>query len=104
MILALLLDLSGTIITLQPTEHPTAIAEVVMENNQVNGPHDEIVAELDLDGLKVWVSFDWDSGLDGEDAIAVSPPDGILCDPSDCVLQVREGETGTLYLYEWSGM
>lgn len=103
MILALLLDLSGTIITLQPTEYPGAIAEIVMENILVNGSHHEMNYQMTMGDMEVWVSFDWDRD-NGSDAILVSPPDGVLCIPADCVLTVPEDATGVLYLYEFEGM
>lgn len=103
MIVALLLDLAGTIITLQPTEYPGAIAEIVMENVLVNGPQHEMTYQMNMGDIEVWVSFDWDRGSEA-DAILVSPPDGILCVPSDCILTVPEEQTGVLYLYEFEGM
>lgn len=103
MILALLLDLSGTIITLQSTTQPGAIAEIVMDNRNANGPQDEVGTFIDMPGLSVGVHFDWNH--DGnDDALKVSPPDGIICVPSTCVLQVPENEVGVLYLYGWEGM
>lgn len=103
MIWLLLLDISGTAVTLQPTEHPKAIAEIVMDNQMNNGPLDEKNYMLSLDGLDVWVAFDWDRD-EGSDALLVSPPDGVLCIPADCVLMVPEDKSGVLYLYEWDGM
>lgn len=103
MIWALLLDLSGTIITMQPTAQPGAIAEIVMDNRRMNGSHDEIGTFLEMPGLSIGVHFDWNVEGD-DDALIVSPPDGIICVPSSCVLQVPENEVGILYLYAWEGM
>jgi hypothetical protein len=97
------LILSGTIIALQPSTAPGAIAEVEMYNHAANGPHDEGSHTLTLDGLNVGISFDWDAEGKQADAITVMPPDGVLCEPASCVLMLDEGETGALILYEFVG-
>ncbi len=103
MIFALLLDLSGTTITLQPTTQPGAIAEIVMDSRNTNGPQDEVGTFLDLGDLHVGIHFDWNH--DGsQDAIKVSPPDGVICEPATCVLSLEEDTVGVLYLYGWEGM
>jgi hypothetical protein len=103
MILAILLDLSGTVITLQPTDAPGAVAEVQMYNHAANGPDDNSSHTLTLDGLDVEVKFTWDAGGDQPDALVVTPPDGVLCDPADCTLILDEGATGRVVLFEWVG-
>ena len=50
-----------------------AVAEIVMENQTVNGPQDNGTADLDLDDLSVTVEFIWDR-TDTRDAIIVTPP------------------------------
>ena len=92
-------DLSGTMVTLRPTTRPGAVAEVVLENHDVNDRLDEVTFDLTLDGLSVGVRFDWDAQAGGADAVIVAPPDGYLCVPADCVLTVPERETGTLWIY-----
>ena len=103
MIFALLIDLSGTLITLEPSTDPAAVADVVMENNMVNGPQDEMGFVLEMDGLLVEGVFDWDAGIAGEDRVVVTPPLGMFCKPDDCTLTVIEGTTGRLRLYEYLG-
>lgn len=98
-----ILDLSGTVISLQPTTQPGAIAEVVMDNVYVNGVQDNGTSTLTMDGLSVAVTFEWDAGEGGSDAITVTPPDGIVCVPADCILIVPEEQSGALYLYDWQG-
>lgn len=103
MIFALLANLSGTLITLQPSTDPAAVADVVMENRMVNGPQDEVSFVLEMDGLPVEGRFDWDAGMAGEDRVIVTPPLGMFCKPDDCTLTVIEGTTGRLRLYEYLG-
>lgn len=74
--LALALDLSGTLIALVPPRDPAALAEVTVENFQMNGPHDNGTYPLELDGLVVLVTFHWEYGPAGEDAVIVTPPPG----------------------------
>lgn len=99
---ALALDISGTIITLQHTTEPGAIAEVVMHNHINNSPLDNSRHELTLDGLTIDLRFEWNRSGD-DDAVIVTPPDGVLCIPADCVLMLPEGQGGKLILYEWLG-
>jgi len=102
-LLASILDLSGTLITLQPTTEPGAVAEVVMRNNVMNGPQDDGTSALDLGPLSVAVTFKWDA--DGtRDRLTVTPPDGLICIPADCAVVVEEGKVGRVLIIEWSGM
>jgi len=71
----------------------------VMQNNFSNGPRDEIEFDLTLDGLTVSARFQWDSNASGDDSLIVTPPDGIICYPADCVLTVRENDSGVLWLF-----
>lgn len=102
--LCAMLDISGTTVTLRPTEHPQAQAEIVMRNAMMNSRHDNAEHVLTMGDLVVPVSFRWDFGDYGSDALLVTPPDGMICIPSDCVLEVQEGQTGVLYLMPWEGM
>ena len=95
--------LSGTTISLQPSALPDIIAEVRMDNVMMNGAHDEIDAALSIPGLTIGVTFDWESGDYGEDSVIVTPPDGVLCKPASCVLELQEGQAGSLWLYEFVG-
>jgi hypothetical protein len=93
-ILALLLDLSGTIITLQPSPDPAAVAEVVMDNVDLNDSRDNGTYPLSMPGLTVEVEFIWQHDASGDDAVVVLPPDGITCLPVDCTAVVPEGKRG----------
>lgn len=99
-----LLDISGTHVTLGPTDHPRAVAEVVMRNSLTNGPHDNGTHAMAWDGLTVWVRFDWDAGHFGADRLTVTPPDGMICEPMDCAMTVDEMGQGVVYILEWEGM
>lgn len=101
--LASILDLSGTVITLQPSAAPGAVAEVVIENINMNGPGDDGSYALDMGALSVGVAFKWDA--DGtRDRLTVTPPDGLICIPADCAVVVEEGKVGRVLIIEWSGM
>lgn len=103
MILALLLELSGTQTTMRPSTDPAAVADVVMLNMMQNDQQDEVEFVLDLDGLLVDGFFDWDAGPLGADSVVITPPKGMFCEPADCVLTVPEGLTGVLRLYDFVG-
>ena len=103
LILAAEIIISGTSIILQPSDVPGAIAEVVMNNVSLNGPDDNGDYALAIDGLAVSVAFVWDAGEGGQDQITVTPPDGVLCQPSTCVLQLDEGADGRVILFEFVG-
>ena len=99
-----LLDISGTHVTLGPTDHPIAHAEIVMRNALTNSAADKGVYELTYDGISVSVLFDWQRGPNGADALIVTPPDGYTCEPANCEIVVHETYTGTLYLIPYLGM
>ena len=103
-ILALLLDLSGTIITLQPSPAPSAVAEVVMENVDANHSGHNGFYPLSMPGLTVEVEFIWQYTGGGDDAVVVTPPDGFVCIPEDCTAVVPEGQRGGVTLFDWRGM
>lgn len=103
-VMAQTISLSGTTITLRDTDHAGAEAEIVMDNRQVNGPSDEGEYTLSLRDLTVWLTFIWDTGSEGQDTISVVPPDGMICAPSSCMLEVKEDDAGTLLLIPWEGM
>lgn len=106
MILSILidiLDLSGTTVTLRPSDVPGAVAELFFDNRDINGPQDERSDVLAIPGMAVDLRFDWDAD-GGADAIIVTPPNGIICQPSTCVLVIPENETGTMTLWAWEGM
>lgn len=96
------LILSGSVVTLQPTDEPGAIAEVIFDNRMVNDAHDNGDYSLTMDGLSIGVEFRWNAE-GSSDRIAVTPPDGVLCRPSSCVLTLPEDQSGRMVLYEWVG-
>ncbi len=102
--LALLLDLSGTIVDLRPTDAPGALAEVVFENIATNDERETGDYLLTLDGLTVGLRFIWNGAMAGADAIEVTPPDGVICKPTSCRLELLEGTRGAVVLYPWEGM
>ena len=103
-LLCAMLDISGTTVTLRPTEYPGAQAEIVMRNAFTNGPRDNAEHVLTMGDMVVLGQFAWDYGPYGSDALLVTPPDGMICIPRDCVLEVQEGLSGVLYLMPWEGM
>lgn len=104
LILASSIDISGTTITLRDTTMPGAEAEIAMDNIATNDQGDNGAYLLSLRDLEVWFTFQWESGPAGADAIHVDPPEGMICQPASCVLELLEGSSGVLYLFPWSGM
>lgn len=97
-------NLSGSIITLRPSQAPGAVGEVVLDNRLLNSVHDEVRTDLSMPGLSVGIAFDWNMNSAGADAIRVMPPEGIICVPHDCVLVVAETQVGTLVLFDLQGV
>jgi hypothetical protein len=97
------MNLSGTIIALLYATTPPAEYEVQIHNNMSNGPHDDGVYTLHLDGVDVPFRFHWEYGPDGEDAVIVDPPPGYICDPIDCTAVVPELGRGVVYLIPYMG-
>ena len=95
-------NITGTIIDMQPAP-PPAVAEVTMNNWSANGPQDDGTYPLAMPGLAVEIEFTWNVGQIGEDRVTVIPPDGMICDPLDCVMAVPEGQGGRVLLLEWIG-
>lgn len=104
LIVALLLDLGGTLITLQPPADPKALADVLFQNFAVNSELHNGTYPLTGEGLTVEVEFEWDAGDIGEDKITVYPPAGVTCVPKSCSITIMEMHDDTVTLYEWSGM
>ena len=90
------ISVSGSLVTLQETVEPEAIAEILFDNRNVNGPHNTGNYELLLGNLSVGFKFEWTSG---DDSIAVYPPSGVSCVPETCILRLREDTAGTLWLF-----
>jgi hypothetical protein len=86
-------------VTIAPTDRPGALAEITFNNVSVNGAQDTgTTGMIDLDGIEVGASFEWETDPLGSDTITLTPPDGIICVPS-CVMQVPEDSTATVILY-----
>lgn len=96
------LILSGSVVTLQATTEPGAIAEVIFDNRMVNDADDNGTYALSMDGLSIAVDFLWNAE-GSADRITVTPPDGVLCRPSSCALTLPEDQSGRMFLYEWVG-
>lgn len=87
-------------VTLQSTDAPGAVAEVVFVNKTVHA--DELVTfTLDLDGLAVEVTALVGRGLT-PDRMTVTPPEGYIAVPPD--LDVAEDQDGVILIYLWNGM
>lgn len=86
-------------VTIAPTDRPGALAEITFNNVSVNDAGDTgVTGTIDLDGLEVEASFEWETDPLGSDTITLTPPEGIICVPS-CVMQVPEDSTATVILY-----
>lgn len=95
--------LSGSTVTLQQTARPGAVAEVVFENRAVNSIMDEGEYDLTHGDLSMPFAFNWNESGDS-DAITVTPPEGITCLPTSCILRLPEHETGSLFLFDGLGV
>lgn len=91
------LNLSGSTITVQTTDAPGALAEVIFDNQDRNGPQDEGEHALSGAGLTLSVLFDWDA-RGSSDRITLTPPEGVICLP-ECTLDLPERSVGSILLY-----
>lgn len=98
------LDISGTTITFGPTDHPVAVAEVWMFNQNNNTQFDERNYVMTYEGLTIQIQFDWDRGRHGEDAMIVTPPVGYICEPINCEAVVTESFSGVIYIVPFMGV
>ncbi len=86
-------------ITLQPTDAPGAVAEVVFDNKTVH--IDELVTfTLDLDGLAVTVDALVGQGMT-PDRFTVTPPDGYVAVPPE--MDVDEDAVGVILVLPYVG-
>lgn len=90
-------DISGSLVTLQPTDHPGAVAEIEFENNAVNGPADNSTFTLTLNEMEVRVEYTWNAEGGQNDRITVEPPEGFVAVPR--TLDVTEHTTGVVHLF-----
>lgn len=95
--------LKGSTVTLRPTERPGAMAEVEFYNDPSNDAADNGDHVLTLDGLEVGLRFTWNAA-GSDDRIELTPPEGVICDPRDCVLSLGEGDTGVVHLFSVEGV
>ena len=91
--------LSGSAVTLQPTTRPGAVAELIFDNRATNSSRDDGEYSLAHDDIALSFSFNWNASGDS-DEITITPPDGLTCLPTSCVLRMPEHETGTLFLFD----
>jgi hypothetical protein len=88
----------STTVTLQPSDAPGAVAEVVMHNQAVNGLEDDGTYTL-TGAITVDVQFTWGSA---GDTITVTPPLGFIAFPE--TITVQEGATGVVVIYSAEGV
>lgn len=86
-------------ITLQPTEVPGAVAEVVFDNKTVHSD-EEARFDLTLDDLTVTVIALVGRGLT-PDRMTVIPPDGYIAEPPE--IDVAEDDLGRVVIYPYLG-
>lgn len=79
-------------------------AAKVVENHTNNGPHDNQTFRMQMPDLPITGRFEWEYMPDGADAVHVTPPEGIMCLPVDCILVAPEGGTETLLLFSTDGI
>lgn len=97
------ISISGTMVSLEPSQEPGVVAIVTMENVALNGEADNGSYWLTMPGLTVEAVFLWEAGSWGQDSITVIPPDGMRCEPASCEASVLEGLTGHVLLLDWVG-
>jgi hypothetical protein len=83
-------------VTLQPSDEPGAVAEIIFVNKPSNGPFNNGNYYLSMDGIDVTVEFEWNA-MGGSDALHITVPDGLVVIPP--FLAVPEGSTGRALIY-----
>lgn len=101
--LAETISISGSPVSLGPSDDPAALAVVTFENVQMNGAHDNGDYTLAMADLVVGIRFAWEVGMFGQDRVEVLPPVGVVCVPSSCTAEVLEGFSGQVVLYPYEG-
>lgn len=89
-------NLSGSLVTMQDTARPGALAEVELRNIPNNGEHDNGSFELTHNGITVTVTFTWNA-FGSPDQIEVEAPEGFVAVPP--VIEVDEHSVGTIYIF-----
>ena len=86
-----------TRVTIQPTQHIGAKAEVVFLNTELHNLASETF-ELTLDGLTVTVTITPDRAYGQPDLMTVEPPPGFIAIPPELI--VPENAAGRIVIYE----
>lgn len=104
LLLAETISISGSMVSIAPSDAPGELAVVTFENVQMNGPQDNGTYPLAMPGLTVDVVFAWEVDVFGSDRVTIIPPDGIICRPTSCEATAMEGFPAEVVLLEWVGM
>ena len=91
------LYMGATVVRIQPTEEPGAVAEIRYDNAEINNPGDVGSYSVTLDGITVQLDFGFNVAPGGQDSITVTPPPGFIAIPE--TLTLPEGGSGVVYLY-----
>lgn len=97
------LSISGSMVSIAPSDVPGEVAVITFHNVQVNNWQDDGEYTLAMPGLSVGIAFAWQVTESGSDRITVIPPDGYICEPRDCMATVPEMLSGEVRLLEWLG-
>ena len=93
-------NFSGSLVRLEPTDAPGAVAQIVIDNRPCNGPADNVTHPLTLGSVDVSVTFTWDA-VGASDAVSVEAGPGLIAVPIE--LAVPEHEQGTILIYPLQG-
>jgi hypothetical protein len=86
-------------VTIAPTDRPGALAEITFHNVSVNDAGDTgTAATLEIPGVAVDVSFEWEVDVAGSDRVTITPPDGVVCFPR-CSITITEESQATIWLF-----
>ena len=104
-IFALLLNLTGTVVSLHPTISEKTVAEVRIYNFGMNNARDNGVYPVAMEnGFTIEVEFQWNAEMPlAADRFIVYPPDGVICEPIDCTATLAEGANGLIILKPYEG-
>lgn len=97
------ISISGSTVTLSPSDIPGATAVVTFVNVSTNDAKDNGSRFVSMPGLQVETIFAWEVNPFGADAITVIPPVGMTCQPADCKATAMEGFSAEVLLLEWVG-
>ncbi len=96
-------DQSGhpSIIVLQPTDAPGAVAEVIFDNRPIHARDENLSMDLTANGLTVTVTAYVGRGMT-PDRIEVFPPPGFFALPAS--IDVAESDVGRVLIYAGEGL